>query len=131
MFWATFINGTEKRHFVANTTPNGTNHQYEFRLAGCGCSQDFFYDNVYAGAGTGMTSGKMYDIKAGLELSAPFIDATVSTFAQNMSSTSPGGANLFWTTHNISIDDPCGTYQPGSCLNGVAYAPYEWSSNEG
>ena len=101
---------------------------------------DVFLDFNYYGTSYDQGSSAAYEHQAGLEIPrAP--GGTVGTWAHADNFTNNylqtrlvnSYTWYYWSYFNYWIDQPCGPWPAGSCLNGQMYRPngiYQWQDNK-
>ena len=140
VFWAEYDGVTQRSHWIANETPDGTNHTYQIKRQGTSSNWDAYRDFVYRGTSAYQTSSIAYEHQVGLEITrhcTPTCEvvgswAHADTFDSYAQVLNPNTSQwYYWPYHNYWIDQPCGQgWSVPNCLNGFAYQTYEWSDNK-
>lgn len=133
--------GNEYPVFVANTDPfHAATHSYEIqRRYDIQYEWDVFYDSNYVGTATHQ-SYVGYEAQVGLldsdcgpaGCTAVGPNSHSDTFHfRSLETRTFAGTWSYWPYQNTWIDDPCGTYPSGYCMNGTAYgSPSDWYNNK-
>lgn len=133
VFWAEFDNtGAEHRHYIANTSPNGTNHSYQVSHVCDGCAQwAVYYDGNLKGTSTYQLSGTSYDQQIGQENTSITPATHSDDFDMYAQYQSVDHVWHYWPRQYNVIDRPCGTYATYYCQNGTTYGTsYRWVNNK-
>lgn len=145
VFWADWDSSfNEHPHYIANTTPDGSDHQYAIlrRLSDPTTYWDVLYDWTNMGTSTNQNSSTAYEAQVGLEISRASGES-VGTWAHadgfddiNLYAYDMNGSPYLWPYRNEYIDQPCsnsdahGTWPTGSCLYGHAPSASEWQNGK-
>lgn len=120
-------------HTIANTSPDGSSHNYEVQRASNPTYWNVYRDYNYVGQSTIMsgTLGYYHDTGGEIYLTSSLgPQAHSNTFDMYSESKNTSGNWYYWYSHVGLINNGCGSYPQGYCLNGYAYYNYEWSWNK-